>query len=202
MAKDCSTSIILWTKQSHWSLQALSPGLDLNLSCYILILNSSEKLLSVQVVEHQDRTLSWALKAPEEQYFTCNQQQAYKRMFGETSLTEDFSALAKIKLTQVLSLKHTKYTVYERFSAWMSAYMLCLSPHLLLVFVLLKCHCISCQQTSKKNKWRKETPTNYKIPYINGSLISDTNFQMHYLKQEITLSFSLHPDLRLTGCFF
>lgn len=42
----------------------------------------------------------------------------------------------------------------------------------------------------------EKNPTNYKIPYINGSLISDTNFQMYYLEQEITLSFSLHPDLK------
>lgn len=43
---------------------------------------------------------------------------------------------------------------------------------------------------------KKECKTYYRTLYINGSLISDTNSQMCYMEQEITLSCLPHPDLK------
>lgn len=85
---------------------------------------------------------------------------------------------------------HTKWEVLS----WMSAYMLCLSSHLLLVFVLLKWHCVSYHQDFNE-KGMKEKKY-YRISYINRSLISNTDFQMHNLEWVITLSRLLHPDLK------
>lgn len=63
-----------------------------------------------------------------------------------------FSELAKIKLRQALNLKHTKHTVYENSQLECQLTCFVFLHHLLLAFLLLKCHCKSCQKTFKKKR--------------------------------------------------
>lgn len=74
------------------------------------------------------------------------------------------------------------------------------SLHALPFFTSLACICapeMALRVIPPGLQWkRNERKKYYRISYINRSLISNTDFQMHNLEWVITLSRLLHPDLK------
>lgn len=159
MTKYYSIGTLLWTKYSHWTSEAFIPGLELNLCCYILILNSSEKLLSAWAVEHQNTTLSRALKPEGNSALGVTNSMRTKSLWREIFYRR-FSAKAKIELyTSTVFIMHK--LVYIRSTRPESQLTCFILLHISCLY-LCSCHATawSYQQVFHKNKIKGKTLQN------------------------------------------